>query len=32
MIVQNRETLIQEVKGIEDDESRRLTEMAFMDF
>lgn len=27
-----RENLIQEVKGIEDDESRRLTELAFMDF
>ena len=31
-IVENREILMQEVRGIEDDESRRLTEMAFMDF
>lgn len=31
-IMDNRENLIQEVKGIEDEESRRLTEMAFMDF
>ena len=28
----HREKLMQEVKGIEDDESRRLTELAFMDF
>jgi hypothetical protein len=31
-IVENRENLMQEVRGIEDDESRRLTELAFMDF
>lgn len=31
-IVENRESLIQDVRKIEDDESRRLTEMAFMDF
>ena len=31
-IMENRENLIQQVKGIEDDESRRLTELAFMDF
>ena len=31
-IVENRETLLRDVKGIEDDESRRLTELAFMDY
>jgi hypothetical protein len=31
-VMENRENLIQEVRGIEDDESRRLTELAFMDF
>jgi hypothetical protein len=31
-IVENRENLMKEVGGIEDDESRRLTELAFMDF
>jgi hypothetical protein len=30
--MRNREGLLQGVKGIEDDESRRLTELAFMDF
>ena len=28
-IVENRENIIQEIRGIEDDESRRLTEVAF---
>ena len=31
-IVEDRETLLRDVKGIEDDESRRLTELAFMDY
>ncbi|KAF9790470.1 hypothetical protein BJ322DRAFT_391743 [Thelephora terrestris] len=31
-IVENRENLMKEMVGIEDDESRRLTELAFMDF
>lgn len=31
-IVENRENLLQDVKGIEDDESRRLSELAFVDF
>jgi hypothetical protein len=31
-IVENRESLLRDMKGIEDDESRRLTELAFMDF
>jgi hypothetical protein len=32
MIVQNRDALIENVEGIEDEESRRLTGLAFMDF